>query len=241
MSRELAFLMLQIFYAALAGIATILSGLLPLHPRIGERINRYMVGFASGVVVTAALVEMFPEADIENNYLLAVLGFFIFYFLERAVMIHACGGNECEGRGMTWVSLIGISGDNFIDGIAIAAGYLTDPTLGTIIAVAVIAHEIPQGATSTIVMRNSGYGLNRILAVLSVGAVLYPLGAFFSFLVSSAYYQLIVAFVAGEFVFIGAGELLPEAHQRFNVKVILSVVLGAVAALVLEAALAGLA
>jgi len=232
--------MLQILYASLAGIATILSGMLPLHPRIGERINRYMVGFASGVVVTAALVEMFPEADIENNYLLAVLGFFIFYLLERVVMIHACGGKECEGRGMTWVSLIGISGDNFIDGIAIAAGYLTNPILGAIIAVAVIAHEIPQGATTTIVMRNSGYRLSKILAVLSVGAVLYPLGAFLSFLVSSAYYQLVVAIVAGEFIFIGAGELLPEAHQRFNPRVILSVVLGCAITLVLEAALAGL-
>ena len=232
--------MLEILYAGLAGVATILSGLLPLHPRIGERINRYMVGFASGVVVTAALVEMFPEADIENNYLLAVLGFFIFYLLERAVMIHSCGGNECEGRGLTWVSLIGISGDNFIDGIAIAAGYLTNPILGAIIAAAVIAHEIPQGATSTIVMRNSGYRLNKILTVLSVGAVLYPLGSLFSFLLSSAYYQLIVAFVAGEFIFIGAGELLPEAHQRFNLRVILSVALGAITTLVLEAALAGL-
>ena len=232
--------MLQLFYAGLAGLATILSGLLPLHPRIGERANRYMVGFASGVVVTAALVEMFPEADIENNYLAAVLGFFLFYLLERVVMIHTCGGGECEGRGMTWVSLIGISGDNFVDGIAIAAGYLTNPILGLIIAVAVVAHEIPQGAATTIVMKNSGYRLNKILTVLSVGAVLYPLGAFFNFLVSSAYYQLIVAFVAGEFTFIGAGELLPEAHQRFSLGVILSVVLGALATWFLELALAGL-
>jgi len=232
--------MLQLFYAGLAGVATILSGLLPLHPRIGVRINRYMVGFASGVVVTAALVEMFPEAKIEDNYLPAVLGFFLFYLLERVVMIHTCGGSECEGRGMTWVSLIGISGDNFVDGIAIAASYLTDPILGLIVAVAVIAHEIPQGATTTIVMKNSGYRLNKIFTVLSIGAVLYPLGAFFSFLVSSAYYQLIVAFVAGEFIFIGAGELLPEAHQRFNLGVILSVVLGALATWILEVALTGL-
>ena len=232
--------MLQLFYAGLAGLATILSGLLPLHPRIGERVNRYMVGFASGVVVTAALIEMFPQAKIEDNYLIAVLGFFIFYLLERVIMIHACGGSECEGRGMTWVSLIGISGDNFIDGVAIAASYLTDPILGLIVAVAVIAHEVPQGATTTIVMKNSGYRLKKIFIVLSIGAVLYPLGAFFSFLVSSAYYQLIVAFVAGEFIFIGAGELLPEAHQRFSLGVILSVVLGALATWILEVALAGL-
>ena len=141
---------------------------------------------------------------------------------------------------MTWVSLIGISGDNFIDGVAIAASYLTDPILGLVVAVAVIAHEIPQGATTTIVMKNSGYRLKKIFIVLSIGAVLYPLGAFFSFLVSSAYYQLIVAFVAGEFIFIGAGELLPEAHQRFSLGVILSVVLGALATWILEVALAGL-
>ncbi|MCH7915270.1 MAG: hypothetical protein IH856_19935 [Deltaproteobacteria bacterium] len=35
-----------------------------------------------------------------------------------------------------------------------------------------------------------------------------------------------LAFIAGDFIYIGAGDLLPEAHRRFNWKVILSVIAG---------------
>jgi uncharacterized membrane protein YeaQ/YmgE (transglycosylase-associated protein family) len=40
--------------------------------------------------------------------------------------------------------------------------------------------------------------------------------------------------MAGEFIFIGAGELLPEAHQKYNIGVVLSVILGAAGTAVLE-------
>jgi zinc transporter ZupT len=36
-----------------------------------------------------------------------------------------------------------------------------------------------------------------------------------------------VALVAGEFLFIGAGKLLPEAHKKSNIRVVISVLLGA--------------
>jgi len=36
-----------------------------------------------------------------------------------------------------------------------------------------------------------------------------------------------IAFVAGVFLYVGAGDLLSEAHKRFNVMVILLVIFGA--------------
>ncbi|HIG97611.1 MAG TPA: hypothetical protein HA230_04685 [Candidatus Aenigmarchaeota archaeon] len=37
---------------------------------------------------------------------------------------------------------------------------------------------------------------------------------------------MVLAFVAGDFLYIGASDLLPEAHKSFNAKVILSVLAG---------------
>ena len=194
-----------------------------------------MVAFASGVVVAAALFEMIPEADVSNNWHFLGLGFFAFYLLERVVMVHSCGENECELKNVGWVTLAGMSADNFTDGIAIAAGYFTSSVLGLFVALAVVVHEIPQSLTIALVMKDEGYSVRQVLVTLFVGGVLYPAGAVLAGLFPAHVFQAIVALVAGEFIFIGAGELLPEAHRKFNIWVVFSVILGALFVTGLEA------
>jgi len=226
--------MFQVLYAGLVGLALFLSGLPPFHPKASAISARYVVAFASGVVIAAAMFEMIPEADVTHNWPFLGIGFFMFYLLERVVMVHTCGENECEIKSVGWVTLAGMSADNFTDGIAIAVGYFTNPILGLFITIAVIVHEIPQSLTTTFVMKGGGYSVEKILATLFFGAILYPLGAALAGLFPSGVYLQMVALVAGEFIFIGAGELLPEAHKRFNIKVILSVILGAIFVSALE-------
>ena len=57
---------------------------------------------------------------------------------------------------------------------------------------------------------------------------LYPLGALLAGWMSPGFQEKMLAFVAGDFLYIGAGDLLPEAHRRFNWKVILLVLVGMV-------------
>jgi zinc transporter ZupT len=223
-----------LLYAMLAGLSTILIGLLPFISSVRLSFGRYMIGFASGVVISAALLEMIPKGNMQDNAPIALVGFFTFYLLEKIAMVHTCAEGECVASGMTWVSLIGISADNFIDGLAIVAGYALDPLLGFMIFLAVIAHEIPQDAATTVVMKNSEYSTGKTLSTLGIGALLYPLGALSFGMLPEAYYEAIITFMAGEFMFIGAGELLPEAHQKYNIGVVLSVILGAGVTAILE-------
>lgn len=225
---------LPVLVAGLVGLALFLSGLPGLHPKALSLDIRYVVAFASGVVIAAAMFEMIPESDVSNNWTFLGIGFFVFYLLERLVMVHSCGENDCELKSVGWVTLVGMSADNFTDGIAVAAGYFTNPVLGLFVAVAVIVHEIPQSLTVTLVMRDEGYSTKKILATLFIGAVLYPAGAALAGAFPGTVYRQIVALIAGEFVFVGAGELLPEAHKKFNLKVITSVILGAAFVLALE-------
>lgn len=219
--------MLPVFYAGLVGLILFLAGLPALHPKASSINARYIVAFASGVIVSAAMFEMMPEADVSNNWPFLGIGFFAFYLLERVVMIHTCGENECEIKNVGWITLVGMSADNFTDGVAIAASYFTEPILGMFVAIAVIVHEIPQSLTITLLMKDK-YFVKKILSTLFVGAILYPIGAILTHLFPGSVYRQIVAFVAGEFIFIGAGELLPEAHKKFNIQVILSVLFGAI-------------
>jgi zinc transporter ZupT len=221
--------------AMAAALSDILSGLLIRHPRINAIGTRYIVGFASGIVISTAFFELLPKSDVANNYLYLGLGFFTFYLVEKAVMLHSCGEQECETHNLGWVAVVGMSSDNVVDGIGIAIGYITDPMMGILITIAVKAHEIPQGITTAVLLRDAGFRFPQIMATLVFSGAMYPVGALLSGVVPPHLYTAIIAFVAGSFIYIGVGDLLLEAHRRFNVKVVFSVLLGVAMLLALEA------
>jgi zinc and cadmium transporter len=65
-----------------------------------------------------------------------------------------------------------------------------------------------------------------MLLALGLAGLLYPVGALLAGFIPPEFQQKMLAFIAGDFIYIGAGDLLPEAHRRFNWKVILSVIVG---------------
>ena len=226
--------MLYLLYAALAALSDILGGLLILNPRVRNLQTRYVIGFAAGAVVSAAFLELIPQSNIEKNSLFVGLGFFTFYLIEKTIMLHSCGERECEIHSIGWLAVSGMAADNIVDGVGIAVAYLTDPAIGLLVAIAVIVHEIPQGMTSATLMKEAGFRWVRIIIVLVIAGLMYPLGAGLSSFIPASLYSVIIAFVAGVFVYIGASDLLVEAHKRFNAKVIISVMAGAALFLILE-------
>ncbi len=227
--------MLYLFYAVLAAVADIGSGALVLHPKFERISQRYVVALASGVVVSAAFIELIPGSDIESNSLFVVLGFFTFYLIEKVILLHTCGEKECEAHTMGWTAVAGMASDNVVDGIGIAIAYLTEPSFGLVVAIAVIIHEIPQGMASTVIMQKSGYSTEKIMLTLTLAGASYIAGALISSFIPSQMYLAIIAFVAGDFIYIGAGDLLGEAHRRFNYKVVVTTILGALIFVALEA------
>ncbi len=227
--------MLYLLYALIAAIADIASGALALHPKFKRVSQRYAVALASGVVVSAAFLELLPASNVESNAIFVVLGFFTFYLIEKAIMLHACGEEECESHTLGWTSVVGMASDNLVDGIGIAIAYLTNPAFGLVITVAVVIHEIPQGMASTVLMQKAGYGIRKIFLVLTLAGALYPVGALLSTFIPPDLYVVIIAFVAGDFIYLGAGDLLGEAHRKFNYKVVLATLLGAAIFVAVEA------
>jgi zinc and cadmium transporter len=124
--------------------------------------------------------------------------------------------------------------DNVVDGIGIAVGYAVNPVLGLLITIGVVIHEIPQGMASVAIMRNAKYSVKKTYGVLILAGILYPIGAALSSFIPQGLYLVILAFVAGDFLYIGASDLLPEAHKKFNIKVIGTVLLGVAFVLLLK-------
>lgn len=220
-----------ILLAAIAGLGDVLGGLLPLHPRFKNISTRYILAIASGIVISAAFFELLPKANIEDNWSLLGSGFFVMYLIDKGLALHQCGEHECELTGVSWVTIVGMASDNIIDGAGIAIAYIIQPVLGLLVTLAVIAHEIPQGITTTLVMKNQNYSLNKIISVLVFAGALYPIGASLGMFIPAAAHQAAISFVAGVFIYIGAAALMTEAHRRFNQWVILALLLGAAMAL----------
>ncbi len=224
--------MTAFLYSLVTSVATITGGLLPFHPRLRRIELRYFIAFASGLMIAIAFFEMLPEVDwVQPGSPLALAaGFFSVYLLEKMVLIHACGEAECEEhtQSLGWPAMIGVAIESLIDGVAIAASYSVAPTLGLTVALAVFAHEVPRGFATTVIMRNGGYGSRGIAASLAVDAGFTPIGTLLAvWLVSPQLLSTLIAFAAGTFLYVGASDLLPEAHKRFNSRVVLMVLLGA--------------
>ena len=213
-------------YAFVAGSFDLLAGWFALNDK-SERIQpRYVIAFAAGALLAAAFLHILPEVNLREDSLLLALGFLAFYVLEKLIMIHACGEEECDTHRIGPIAVLGMALDNVIDGAGIVVGSQINPMLGLAITVAVVLHEIPQGMTSALIMREAGWHRGRTLLALAVAGLLYPVGALLAGFMPAGFQQKMLTLIAGVFIYIGASDLLPEAHRKFNWKVIVAVIGG---------------
>ncbi len=209
--------MIPLFYTLVTSVATLTGGALPIYTRLRLVEKRYMVAIA--------LFDLIPEVQRHNAGAL-LAGFFIIYLLEKLVMLHSCGETECESHTIGWSALVGIAAESLIDGLAIAVGFRAAPALGLLIALAVFIHEVPRGLTTTMIMQEAGYSRIKVWATLAVDAGFAPLGALIAGVIPSSTFEWLIGFTAGVFLYVGASDLLPDAHRRFNLRVILSTLAG---------------
>lgn len=67
----------------------------------------------------------------------------------------------------------------------------------------------------------------RIWLALLADAGFAPLGVLLSTLIPASAIEPLIGFTAGVFLYVGASDLLPEAHKRFNLRVVLATLAGA--------------
>ena len=218
--------MAALIVSLVTSVATLFGGLLPFTKLFNKIDIRYLIGFASGTLVSIAFFDMLPQAGIKYPIAIAV-GFFGVYLVEKIVLIHACGEHECEVHPTGWPAMIGVATESLADGLAIAAGYIINPLLGITIAFGVLIHEIPRGFSTVVIMKSANKSKKETLSALAIDAFFTPIGVLIAPLFPESALPIILAFTAGTFLYVGASDLLPEAHKRFNIYVVLSVILGA--------------
>jgi zinc transporter, ZIP family len=206
--------------AALTTVSTALGGLVAIRVR---RDLHTLIALTGGVVVAVALFDVLPEAiDAVGNARhvswLVGAGFLAFFLAERALVLHHRDDTE-HARSHHHVGVLGASGlsaHSFVDGLGIGLAFHLDTGTGLLVFVAVVSHDFADGMNTVSFILRQGGGVRAAMRWLALDALAPLAEAVVGSVVAVSEQRLgyLLAVYAGFFLFMGATDLLPEAHEH---------------------------
>lgn len=184
-----------------------------------EAIITYTLATSSGILLGAVFFDLLPEsyrAIGETSYTFVIAGIVTFFALEKFIHWHHKQGRGRQEKAVAYLSLVGDSIHNFLDGAIIAIAFLTSFPLGITTTLAVIAHEIPHELGDFSILVYGGFSNRKALWFNFLSALTAIAGTVVVFLVSQsvlAASPYLIGFAAGNFLYIAATDLLPELHE----------------------------
>lgn len=240
----------MILLVALAAfLSTLIGGLFAL--KLKDKLH-LVLGFSAGAVVAVAFFDLLPEAlelgqKFHTNATIigfSALGFLLYLVLDRLIFLHSHSDEPEHGHvshaGNPTRGLLGagsLSFHSFLDGVAIGIAFQASPTIGAVVAVAVLAHDFSDGInTVNMVLKNGGDRsfARRFLFVDAVAPIFGVISTMF-FVLPESSLSLILAVFGGFFLYIGASDLIPEshhAHPRFLTTIMTIVGMGTLFAVI---------
>lgn len=213
--------------ATLGSVAGLLGGIVLLSKKSWAKgLSIHAIPFAAGVMLAVTFLDLLPEA-IEvaeaNTVLLIVLVVMVAAFFFEQFFMHLHHHEEHERTLKTSLPLI-VAGDtihNFVDGLAIAAAYLVQPSLGVLVALATFLHELPHEMGDFGLMLAGGWKRAKIITVNVFSALSTYLGAILVLAFSTSFEEnlgILLAIAAGLFLYIASSDLLPEVQEEHRDK-----------------------
>jgi zinc and cadmium transporter len=244
-------LILIIIFTAVGGVLSVMAAAVFLLLRDHHRnaVLPHGISFAIGALLAVAFWGLIPEAfaevkpeqfqSLSGTILAGILGFFV---LEKLLIWRHCHYGSCEAHGDDGqgdnhahrhshghgdaksagaLIILGDSIHNFVDGVLIAAAFLTDAQLGIVTSLAVAAHEIPQEVGDFAILLDSGYSRGKALfynILASLTTVLGGVLAYFSLEDMHDSLPYFLALAASSFIYIAVADLIPSLHTKTDMK-----------------------
>lgn len=223
---EFLFMIAALLAGSVGSVA--LAGLmLLLQPRRLEQVATHLMYLAGGTLLGASMLGMIPKASSQlgaQAAMIMVLGGILFFFvLEKIILWRSCHSKDCNRHDHAAVPiiLIGDAFHNAIDGIIIAASFLTSPSLGVFATLSVVLHEIPQELGDFGILIKGGLAKKKALMfnILSGStSIVTGILAWFMLDTMRSLIPYALAFSASSFIYIALADLIPEMHRKTSLK-----------------------
>lgn len=215
--------------AVLLSIATFFST--SLGGVFGLRSRSYLhliMGFTAGVLVGLVAFDLLPEIFREitaqqvapiGPMVAMIAGFLVFHVAEKTILIHQSHEGDYAHHShpaVGYLSAFALSGHSFLDGVGIGIGFKVSTAAGVAVAIAVIAHDFADGLNTVTLMLVNKNPPRRALMMLLLDAIAPVIGVLSTAAVSIPDVALpyYLGFFAGFLLYIGASDILPEAHRE---------------------------
>ena len=189
--------------------------------------------FAAGSLIAVAFLDILPETinlahsisfPIRLVMIIIVSSFFIYNLINKLFVTH-CIGEDCNKHGhiMGPIGSGSLIIHSFFDGIAIGTAFKISNHVGFLVALAVIFHDFTDGINTVTLMLKNKQPLMTTLYFLFMDAFAPILGVIIIYFLNipETILIIILSFFVGEFIYLGAANLLPET-QKYSSKTLLA-------------------
>jgi len=176
---------------------------------------------AAGLLLGVVFLDLLPEAYVLSSLSVYWLlgGVLLFYLIEQFLRPHR---HQPEKRGHYHIvlpsTLGGLGLHNLIDGLVLGTSFATNPRLGILVGIAVVAHRFADGITNAAIMLHSGCSQKGILGWTLFLSALMLVASFISFYLLKEVPDLLLAsllgFSSGILLYVATSHLIPESREK---------------------------
>ena len=230
---------------------------------MNERLQKLLLGFASGVMIAASVWSLLiPAIDMAEqkggiSWLPPAVGFLLGmgFLLMLDTLTPNLHFTDDEPEGVpahlkkTTMLVLAVTLHNIPEGMAVGvtfAGVLTENTAMTLagafaLSVGIAIQNFPEGAIISMPLKSQGLSRTRAFAYGALSGIVEPAAAFVTILLTGLVVPLLpylLAFAAGAMIYVVVEELIPEAQTgaHSNISTV-GVALGFVLMMILDVAL----
>jgi len=197
-----------------------------------------LISYAVGALLGAVFLEILPHAfeksvSVETLCATILGGILFFFLLEKFVLWrhhheseweHEHGAHLHHAHAEPRSAMVITLGDtihNFVDGVLVAISFFADVQVGIAVALAIIAHEIPQELGDFLILLRAGMDRGKALVLNLASSVAMVIGGMLGYVALEGHRSLIgplLGLVSASMLYVAVADLIPGLHRRFELR-----------------------